>query len=85
MCMTEYIKERMQAMERDALKEIEILDDLSSLVTTYQTAAENLPRAGALVALLLGMRAEIVGRKATCQRVIADANAIQRETKEVAA
>ena len=85
MSMTEYIKERAQSLEKDAQSKITIVDDLIMHVALASARATDLPRGGALVALLCGIRAELANHKATCMHVIADANALQRETKEVAA
>jgi hypothetical protein len=83
--MTEYIKERAQEMADAAQANIAILDELITHVLRAQTAAEALPRNGALIAFLLSIQADLINRKASCTHVIAETLAIQRETKEVTA
>jgi hypothetical protein len=85
MCMTEYIKERAQSLEKEALAKIAIVDDLIYHITLANARALDLPRAGATVALLCGIHADLVGHKAACMHVIAEVNAIQRESREVSA
>ena len=85
MSMTEYIKDRAQSLEKDALAKIAIVDDLILHIALASARATDLPRGGALVAVLCGIRAELANHKAACMHVIADVNAIQRDTKEVAA
>ena len=83
--MTEYIKERAQNLEKEAMAKIAIVDELIHHITLAHARASDLPRGGALVAVLCGVHAELVSHKAACLHVIAEANAIQRESKEVAA
>ena len=83
MCITEYIKERAQELERGAQGKIEIIDFLIAGLIKAQNAASDLPRAGGLIALLLGMHAELMEEKAAALRVIESALELRRTTKEL--
>jgi len=83
MCITEYIKERAQELERSAQGKIEIIDFLIVGIIKAQNAASDLPRAGGLLALLLGMHAELAEEKAAALRVIESALELRRSTAEV--
>lgn len=83
MCITEYIKERAQELERSAQGKIEIVDFLIAGTVKAQNAAANLPRASGLLALLLGMHAELAKEKAAASCVIKSALELQRATTEI--
>lgn len=83
MCMTEYIKERTQNMERDAADKVALLTDVVKTLIEYEQRARQLPRSAGIVALLLNARATFVAEQAAAFRVIEECNAIQREMKEV--
>lgn len=84
MCTTEYIKERAQELERGAQAKIEIIDFLIAGIIKGQTAAADLPRAGGLLALLLGIHAQLVEEKAGALRVIESALELRRNTQDLA-
>lgn len=83
MCMTDYIKERTQNMERDAADKIALLTDVVKTLIEYEQRARQLPRSAGIVAMLLHARAAFVAEQAAAFRVIEECNAIQREMKEV--
>jgi hypothetical protein len=83
MCTTDYIKERAHEIESSARGKIAIIDGLIADIMKAQTAATDLPRAGGLIALLLGMHAELAEEKATALRVIESAIDLRRKTQEV--
>lgn len=83
MCITEYIKERAQELEASAQGKIEIIDFLITGIIKAQSAATDLPRAGGLLALLLGMHAELAEEKAAALRVIEASLELRRSTTEV--
>ena len=83
MCMTDYIKERAQEIEKTAHAKIEIIDKLISHVVTSCHDVGYLPRAGALAVLLLGMHVSLMEEKAAALRVIEDAIALRRATKDL--
>jgi hypothetical protein len=84
MCTTEYIKERAEAIERDAQSKIDIIDELLPQMTLFTTRTEQLPRAGGLLVLLLHMQAELMEEKAAALRVIESALELRRTTKDLA-
>lgn len=84
MSMTSYLTERAAEMENEARARIAIVDDLLLHVMRANAAAADTPRAERLVAVLIGMHAELVHQKATAHRVIEDACALRRQTVEVA-
>lgn len=83
MCMTDYIKERTQAIERDAADKVALLTDVVKSLSELEQRARQLPRSAGIVALLLGARANFIAEQAAAFRVIEECNAIQREMKEV--
>lgn len=83
MCTTDYIQERAQEIEAAAQSRIDIIDYLIVGIVKAQNAATDLPRAGGLLALLLGMHANLAEEKATALRVIEDALALRRQTKDL--
>lgn len=83
MCMTDYLSQRMQTLAAEAQQRIDVIDDLIPHLLTAQARAECLNRAAGLVAMLMGMRAELMQEKAAALRVIEDATAIRRQTKEI--
>lgn len=82
MCMTEYIKERTQQLERDAADKAALLTDVIKSLIEFETRAAQLPRAAGLVAMLMNARAQFLSEQAAAFRVIEECNAIQREMKE---
>ena len=83
MCTTEYIKERAEAIERDAQSKIDIIDDLLPQMAAFAARTEALPRAGGLLMLLLHMQAELMEEKAAALRVVESALELRRTTKEL--
>lgn len=83
MCTTTYIQERAEELEKEAQGKIEIIDALIVQIAVAHVAASDLPRAGALIATLLGMHAELCTQKATALRVIEEACALRRQTQEL--
>lgn len=83
MCITAYIQERAQELERDAQHKITVIDEVIVGLITAQTRAIEIPRHGSLLAVLLGMHAELCQQKAAALRVIEDACALRQQTQEI--
>lgn len=83
MCTTEYIKERAQELEAAAQSKIEVIDFLITGLLKAQTATQAMPRAGGLLALLLGMHAQLAEEKAAALRVIESAIELRRTTQDL--
>lgn len=83
MCTTDYIRERAEALERDAQAKIDVIDDLLGYVATSTARAAALPRAGGLLVLLLHMQAQMIEEKAAALRVIEAALELRRTTKDL--
>lgn len=83
MCMTEYLSTRAQELEVIAQGKIDVLDYLITHVARAVTTAEQLPRAAGILALFLGMQADLTQEKAAAHRVIEDANALRQQAKDI--
>jgi len=83
MCTTEYIKERAEAIERDAQSKIDVIDDILPQMAAFAARTEALPRAGGLLMLLLHIQAELMEEKAAALRVIESTLELRRTTVDL--